>query len=136
MLALSRFTQQGLVDFLDDGSYEKHLRKYKYLLKEQRDQLIDLLFLYWRELGEIRVSQPQGGLALWVELEEHYKVDNCYLDARREGIVITPGNLFTAQDQYRNCLRISFAHHWNASRKNAIKRLGEILLDKCSADKP
>ncbi len=130
ILALSRFTQQGLVEYLNEGMYEKHLRKLKPLLKAQRDQLIELLFQSWQSLGEIRISQPQGGLALWVELEERFNVAACYLDARRKGIVITPGNLFTAQDQFKHCLRISFAHPWNDQRKEAIKRLGAILLQK------
>lgn len=134
MLALSRYVQQGLSDFLEDGGYDKHIRKQKVQLQQQRDQLIDLLFSHWRELGDIRVSQPEGGLTLWVELEEAYDVSASYLEAREQGIIITPGNLFTAQTQYRNCLRLSFAHPWNERRQMALIQLGEILLkQKASA---
>lgn len=127
MLALSQFSQRGLADFLEGGNYDKHVRKQKELLQQQRDQLIDLLYTHWRHLGEIRVSQPQGGLTLWVELESEYDVSGSYIEARQQGIIITPGNLFTAQSQYRNCLRLSYAHSWNDRRQHALIKLGEIL---------
>lgn len=127
LLAVCKFVQRGLVDFIADGSYDKHIRKQKLLLQQQRDQLIHLLDVHWACLGEVRVSQPQGGIALWVELEDHYDLTDCYLQARSEGILMTPGNLFTAQERYRNCLRLSFAHHWTELRINALIRLAEII---------
>lgn len=127
LLALSKFTQQGLVDYIVDGSYEKHIRKQRSVLQTQCNQLIDLLDEEWSEIGPLRVSQPQGGLALWVELDPGYNLTSCYLKARSEGIVMTPGNLFTAQERYSNCLRISFAHHWNDKRIEALKRLAAII---------
>ncbi|WP_415895708.1 PLP-dependent aminotransferase family protein [Neptuniibacter sp. PT34_22] len=127
LLALNKFTQQGLVDFLKEGAYEKHLKKQKMLLQQQRDQLIQLLSQEWGELGVIRVSQPQGGLTLWVELEDSYDLTSVYLKARSEGILITPGHLFTAQNQYRNCLRLSFAHAWNEARRDALIRLAYLI---------
>ena len=127
LLAVCKFVQRGLVDFIADGSYDKHLRKQKFLLQQQRDQLIALLDQYWTPLGEVRVSQPQGGIALWVELEDRYDLSECYLQARSEGILITPGNLFTAQDRYKNCLRLSFAHNWSEPRVKALIRLAEII---------
>ncbi|WP_040662302.1 PLP-dependent aminotransferase family protein [Neptuniibacter caesariensis] len=127
LLAVCKFVQRGLVDFIADGSYDKHLRKQKFLLQQQRDQLIALLDQYWTPLGEVRVSQPQGGIALWVELEDRYDLNECYLQARSEGILITPGNLFTAQDRFKNCLRLSFAHNWSGPRVKALIRLAEII---------
>ncbi|MCP4596299.1 PLP-dependent aminotransferase family protein [Neptuniibacter sp.] len=129
LLALSRFTQQGLLDFITDGGYDKHLRKQKLLLQQQRDQLLLLLDQHWSRLGSIRVSQPAGGVALWVELEPEYDFSECYLKAREAGVLITPGNLFTAQDnRYRNCLRLSYVHPWNSRREEALKALAEIML--------
>ncbi len=127
MLALSRYTQQGLSDFLEDGGYDKHIRKQKVLLRQQREQLVDLLSRHWQHLGAIRISQPEGGLTLWVELDPKINVADSYLKARAEGIIITPGNLFTAQLQYQHCLRLSFAHPWNDRRQMALIKLGEIL---------
>jgi len=129
LLALNKFTQQGLVDFLLEGAYDKHLKKQKTLLQQQRDQLIELLSEEWGDLGIIRASQPQGGLALWVELEEDYDLASVYLKARSEGILITPGNLFTAQNRYRNCLRLSFAHAWDEQRRSALIRLATLIKE-------
>ncbi|WP_299177772.1 PLP-dependent aminotransferase family protein [uncultured Neptuniibacter sp.] len=127
LLALSKFTQQGLFSFIQEGGYDKHLRKQRLLLQQQRDQLIDALDQHWRPLGDLRVSQPSGGLSLWVELDPEIDLFSCYRLAREQGVIITPGNLFTAQDRYRNCLRLSFAHLWNRERHSALSKLAELI---------
>ena len=128
LLASSRFVEQGLTDFLSSGAYESHLKKQRLSLQHQRDQLLGILSTDWQALGQFSVTVPDGGLCLWVELPDHYDVAGCYLSARAEGIIITPGNLFTAQDCYRNCLRLSFAHPWDDRRRQALGLLGNILL--------
>lgn len=127
LLATSRFLQQGLALFIKDGGYDKHLRRLRPQLAQQKDQLVALLAEHWGDLGEIRVSQPKGGLTLWVELPDRYDISALYLEARERGIVITPGNLFTAQDRYRNCLRMSYAHPWNSKRQAALIALAEVI---------
>ncbi|WP_286239575.1 PLP-dependent aminotransferase family protein [Neptuniibacter halophilus] len=127
LLGLSRFTQQGVVDFISNGGYDRHLRRYRQQLRLQRDQLITLLDQHWRGLGEIAVSRPEGGLSLWVELAPGHDLAACYLPARSQGIVITPGNLFSAQERFSHCLRLSFAHEWTKPRQQALIRLGQIL---------
>ncbi|MFC6672750.1 hypothetical protein [Marinobacterium aestuariivivens] len=42
--------------------------------------------------------------------------------------MITPGPLFSVSGQFRNCLRISYAHPWDARRVEALGRLPELLL--------
>lgn len=125
MLAVSRFIQQGLSSFIDDGGYDRHLRRQQVKLKEQRDQLADLLDSRWQL--PVRFHLPEGGLSLWVELPEGLDTLASYSHVKEQGIIMTPGALFTSQPRYRNCLRLSFAHPWNPQRQKALEQLGDIL---------
>lgn len=128
LLALPKYTQQGIADFINDGEYDKHLRRQRLALQAQKDHLLALLDLHWRKLGPIRISEPVGGLTLWLELGETFDVVACYLKAREQGVLITPGNLFTAQARYSNCLRLSFAHRWDEQRERSLIILADLLL--------
>nr|WP_067294406.1 PLP-dependent aminotransferase family protein [Marinobacterium profundum] len=124
-LASSRYLQQGLADFMRDGSLAAHLRRQRSELRIRRDRLLAFLHAW---PGEIRVSTPQGGLAVWLELPESVNTLSTYPLALAQGVVITPGPLFSVSGQFRNCLRISFAHPWDTRRSEALGRLPELLL--------
>ncbi|WP_255854204.1 aminotransferase-like domain-containing protein [Marinobacterium rhizophilum] len=124
-LASSRYLQRGVAEFMADGSFAAHLRRQRSELRSRRDRLIASLH-DWP--GEIRVSTPQGGLAVWLELPEPADTLGAYPRALEQGLVITPGPLFSVSGQFRNCLRISFAHPWDGRRIEALNRLPELLL--------
>ena len=128
MLAGNRFIQQGVADFIRDGGYDRHLRRLKTNLQDQRDQLAEMLDDEWPI--PVRFSQPEGGLCLWLELPEQINTLDCYSAARAAGMIITPGALFTSQFRYRNCLRLSFAHPWHETRRAALLSLGQLLADR------
>ena len=123
-LASSRYLQQGVAEFMADGGFAAHLRRQRNELRANRDWLIAELHAW---PGEVRVSAPQGGLAVWVELPQHVDTLAAYSQGLEQGVVITPGPLFSVSGQFANCLRISFAVPWNASRIQALRRLPALL---------
>lgn len=123
-LASSRFLQKGVAEFMTEGGYTSFLRRYRQSLRLQRDYLLDLLGAWPMPL---RATAPHGGLALWVELPSEVDTLSLYARTLKEGIVITPGSLFSVSGKFSNCLRISFAHPWNDARVTALKRLSELV---------
>ena len=134
-LASSRYLQQGVADFLADGSYASHLRRQRYQLRQQRDQLLSVLS-QWP--GAPQFSAPDGGLALWLELgtdttnpphspKRQINTLALYPEALAHGVIITPGPLFSASGQFTNAIRLSFAHAWTAPRRAALQRLSLLL---------
>ena len=124
-LASNQSTQQGLVGFMAEGHYRRHLHFYRQVLKRQRDQLIMCLRENWPQ--SIRFSIPQGGLVIWVQVDQHIDTALFYQQALQEGIALTPGALFSASGYYKNYLRLSFAHPTVDSRENALRKLGRLL---------
>ncbi|WP_028471090.1 PLP-dependent aminotransferase family protein [Neptunomonas japonica] len=124
-LANSRYQQQGVAEYMKDGSYAVHLRRQRNALRERRDHLIAYLHAWPCDL---RVSIPEGGLAVWVEMPEHVNTLLAYPEALKQEVVITPGPLFSIKGQFKHCLRISYEHPWNQQRVEALNRLPSILL--------
>lgn len=123
-LAGSRFLQKGVADFMGDGGFASHLRRQRNELRANRDRLIAFLHTW---PGELRVTTPEGGLAVWVELPQQVDTLTMYPRALEEGVVMTPGPLFSVSGQFTHCLRVSFAHPWTPLRADALARLAGLL---------
>ncbi|RAU18329.1 PLP-dependent aminotransferase family protein [Nitrincola tibetensis] len=126
-LANSRFLQQGIAHFMAEGGFAAHLRRQRQVLQGRRDQLITSLNDW--PIQPMTLSRPLGGLSIWLELPETVNTLNAYSDALRQGIVITPGPLFSISGRYTNCLRLSFAHPWNEQRLQALAQLKTLLFE-------
>ncbi|WP_233267346.1 PLP-dependent aminotransferase family protein [Paraglaciecola sp. L3A3] len=124
-LACNQSIQQGLHTFMAEGFYRRHLYFYRQVLKRQREQLIMCIQKHWPE--SIRFNIPQGGLAIWVQIDQQMDIAQFYQIALNQGIVLTPGALFSASGYYKNYLRLSFAHPTIDNREAAIRKLGRML---------
>jgi DNA-binding transcriptional MocR family regulator len=55
--------------------------------------------------------------------------------ALADGISIAPGPIFSARQQYRNCLRLNCAVPWSEGIEGALARLG-ALVNRLDAARP
>jgi DNA-binding transcriptional MocR family regulator len=124
-LSVSKTAQRALAEYMSRGLFERHIRKKRILLAKQCNQLQQLLL---KKLPNgASWATPKGGLSLWLMLPEHIDTTALYTEALERGVTITPGILFSAQNKYQNCLRISFAHQWISERVRALEILGELI---------
>lgn len=121
-LSTSKALQYGLSSFMAEGHYDRHLNQYRKTLLKQRDQLIKAIEDNWTV--PINFTVPEGGLAIWLELPKSIDTFLLYNKAISEGIVLTPGRLFSSTNKYRNYLRLTFAHPTEGHRLAAIIKLG------------
>ncbi|WP_440873696.1 PLP-dependent aminotransferase family protein [Thalassotalea sp. PLHSN55] len=123
-LSTSQAMQQGVTSFLAEGHFERHLHQYRQVLLKQRLQLTNAIAEHWQ--FPTRFTVPDGGLAIWIELPKKIDSFALYHQAIAQGIVITPGGLFSSLKQYSNFLRLSFAHPCTGRRLEALKMLGQL----------
>jgi DNA-binding transcriptional MocR family regulator len=123
-LSTSQSVQQGLSNFLGEGHFERHLQHYRKVLRDQRDQLTNGIADHWNISTIFTI--PDGGLAIWVQLPIEIDTFLLYERAIAEGIIITPGRLFSSVRKFSNCLRLSFAHSTTGHRLKALIRLGQL----------
>ena len=122
-IATASPTQLAVAEFLTNGGYDHHLRTLRRVYSRQTQQLRDAIGRYFPP--GTRVSRPEGGYILWVELPEGYDAFRLYELALQEGIGIAPGRIFTLGDKYGNCLRLNAAF-WSERTEQALETLGGL----------
>ncbi len=122
-IATASPTQFAIAEFLTNGGYDHHLRKIRRVYARQTALLRDAVGRYFP--AGTRVSHPEGGYILWVEMLEAFDSFKLYKAAVREGIGIAPGRIFTLGDRYRNCFRLNAAF-WSERMEQAVETLGGI----------
>lgn len=125
ILANSQSTQLGLSTYMQEGHLKRHLQQKRQLLRSQRDQLVHTIHEFWPH--DVRFSVPNGGLALWVEAAPTVDMQALYYAMLQQQIIITPGVLFTTNNSFKNCLRLSFNHPTTGNREKAIIKLARKL---------
>jgi DNA-binding transcriptional MocR family regulator len=120
--------QLAIAEFLANGGYEAHLRRLRRIYSHQ-------LALISQAVGRsfpagTRVSRPEGGFVLWVEMPTAVNSVRLYEMARERKITFAPGPLFSAgPDRFSNFLRLS-ASFWSDEVADAIALLGTLANEQ------
>jgi len=96
--------QLALADYIANGYYETHVKKINRAISAHCADYIK--FLQDNLPGKSEVFIPNGGLVLWIKLP---KVDTQKLATMllKQGVHITPGNLFSTTELYQDCVRLN-----------------------------
>jgi DNA-binding transcriptional MocR family regulator len=116
-------TQWAVGQFLETGGFQRHLRTLRQRLADQVGAMAETVARSFPE--GTRVSRPAGGFVLWVELPGQADTNVLYDQAVGEGIVISPGEIFSASGRFTNALRLS-AGTWNEGTQKSVERLGSL----------
>jgi DNA-binding transcriptional MocR family regulator len=117
--------QAAIASFLASGHYEHHLRKLRQTLHANSLQ-------FTRAIGEyfpdgVKLSNPKGGFILWLELDKKIDTYQLYQEAMHHRMSIAPGTIFTLQERYENCMRLSYGMQWTPEVDKALKKLGNLV---------
>jgi DNA-binding transcriptional MocR family regulator len=123
-VSTNTLTQAAIANFLANGRYELHLRHLRKALHTQCLRYMQAVTQYFPE--DTRITRPQGGYALWIELNK--KVDGYRLHKRalKHNIGIAPGQIFSSQGHFENYFRLCFGLPWSSKVEQGIKTLGEL----------
>ncbi|NII28543.1 PLP-dependent aminotransferase family protein [Pseudoflavitalea sp. X16] len=123
-ISSSTLIQEAVANFLKSGRYENHLHKLRQTLHSNYQHYIQAIAEYFPE--GTKTSRPQGGLALWVEFNKTVNTTELFDKALKQKISIAPGRMFTLQDQFENCMRLSIGFPWSEEVKHKLKLLGRL----------
>jgi DNA-binding transcriptional MocR family regulator len=115
-------TQRVVAEFINSRGYDAHLRTLRRRYAEQVARTRDAVARYFPECT--RITEPQGGLVLWLALDKRIDTTALHQQAIAQGIAFVPGELFSASGQYRHCLRLSCGQPWSDAHDDALRRLG------------
>ena len=123
-VANARLPQLAMAEFLESGGLEKHLKHLRVALwrsvEAARQEILQ------RFPPGTRVSRPDGGFVLWIQLPEAYDGVDVQKRVAAAGINILPGAMFSPSRQYKNCIRIACGYPFEVL-KPALETIARIL---------
>jgi DNA-binding transcriptional MocR family regulator len=123
-LATSIPPQAALADYLKLGGYDHHLRGLRRDLQAQQGKMLEAIARHFP--AETRVTRPQGGYFVWLELPAQVSALELHRLAAAKNISVAPGPIFSPQRRYGNCLRINTGQPWTPRVETAVATLGRI----------
>ncbi|MEW9898417.1 PLP-dependent aminotransferase family protein [Chitinivorax sp. PXF-14] len=115
--------QAALADYLKHGGYDTHLRRLRRTLATQQAQMSEAIGRLFPP--GTRLTQPEGGYFLWLELPPAVDAVALHRRALEQGISIAPGPIFSARRDYRNAIRLNCGHPFTSQHEAALALLGQ-----------
>ncbi|WP_417359353.1 PLP-dependent aminotransferase family protein [Galbibacter sp.] len=123
-IASTSIIHEAVGNFLLTGRYDNYLRNLRRTLHDNYQQYATTIGEFFPE--GTKISRPQGGLALWIEFPKGIDSGELYNLALKSKISISAGRMFTLQDQFHNCMRLSFGLPWTNELKLKLQQLGNL----------
>ncbi|MBN7136673.1 GntR family transcriptional regulator [Lysobacter enzymogenes] len=116
--------QLAIARYLQRGGYERHLRGLRQTLAQQQAAYLDAVARHFP--AGTRVTRPDGGYFLWLELPPGGEALALQRQAAQRGISLAPGPMFSAERGYARCLRLNCGHPLDARIETALATLGAL----------
>jgi DNA-binding transcriptional MocR family regulator len=117
--------QRTLAIYLENGGYERHLRKARTELKARLAVTLESVQRRFPEGSGW--TAPSGGFLLWVELARAFEVDFVQAAALGLGLRIAPGRIFSASGQFERHLRLNFAQADTSRLTASLESFGDAI---------
>lgn len=123
-IATAGLPQLTLARYLKSQRHEAVIRQATRTYRQRSEQLRRLILEQFPE--GTRVTQPQGGFVMWVELPEHIDAVQLHEVALHQGISITPGVIFSPRGDYRHHIRMSGGQVAGEAMRDGVAQLGRL----------
>jgi DNA-binding transcriptional MocR family regulator len=118
-------TQAAIAHFFETGRCDLHMRNLRKALYTQYCRYKQAIAKYFPD--DTKISSPQGGYALWIELDKSINAFELYKVAMEHNISIAPGQIFSTDARFTNFIRISFGIAYDDSIEQSFKILGGLV---------
>lgn len=118
-------TQMLTYYYLSMFDLEAHIKEIQEVYKERCELMVEMIKEYFPP--EIKYTDPEGGMFLWLELPEGLDSDAILDDAVAAGIAYIPGESFFSFDGVKNTIRMNFTMVKDQQIRDGIKTLGEVF---------
>jgi DNA-binding transcriptional MocR family regulator len=119
--------QVAVADYLRQDAYDRHLRQMRKFYRQQA-RLMSAMVLRFFPAGT-RISTPQGGYVLWVEMPQGVDSMLLYRAALARGITVGPGYMFSTRNDFRHFIRLNYSYPWTAQTEAALRTLGGLVAE-------
>lgn len=126
-LHTNTFCQYMIYEYINAGELESHIETIKADYRHKRNLMLEAMRDFFPD--EVRRTEPQGGLFLWVELPRHMSARDLLPKAIESKVSYVYGEPFFPNQGGENCLRLNFSNASHQDIVEGIKRLGKLFKD-------
>jgi 2-aminoadipate transaminase len=128
---------QHLLDrLLETGAYDRHVEQLRSVYRRKRDTLLEALAQEFRSWPEVRWTQPEGGMYVWLTLPPRINTgpNSAFMQAAlREGVLYVPGQFCYVNGDNGPIptweARLSFGVAQPEQIREAVRRLGRAARE-------
>jgi len=130
-LGTPALAQMAIARYLADGSHERHLKKLRGQLERYMKEMRGAVLEHFPE--GTRVSEPQGGFVLWVEMPQKVDSLRLYHEMLEHNIILAPGSMFSMNSKFNNYMRLN-AGNWNRQIHDLVALIGARVKEMAAAE--
>ena len=123
-VATATLPQLAIAEYLSRHDFDRAFRRLRRELATNAQRYREAIAHHWPE--GTRVSEPAGGMALWLELPAPLEGQALFEAALAHGIGTLPGHLFSNRGDYRHHLRLSCGLQWNETVEAGLRKVGSL----------
>lgn len=123
-IATATLPQLAVTEYLARHDFDRALRRLRQELGRNAQRYRAAIAQHWP--AGTCVSEPAGGMALWVQLPDAIEGRTLFERGLACGIGTLPGELFSSRGDHRHHLRLSCGLPWDAQVEAALRKLGQL----------
>ncbi len=113
--------------YMDTHDLEQDLMRKREVYRERRDAMV--LALETEMPPGVKVTHPQGGLFLWLELPEEVDARQLLRVSLDRGVAFVPGDSFFPTTQRKNTMRLNFSNMPEQRIVEGVRRLAAAMKE-------
>lgn len=124
-LQCNTVAQMVISSFLEKYNIDDHIDKIREVYHRRRDAAVDSIERFFPD--NIKYTKPEGGLFLWVELDEKMNTTKLLEKCLEQDVAFVPGDSFYPNSGKTNTMRINFSNTQEEKIVEGIRRIGNAI---------
>lgn len=121
----SAVTELAVAELLESGEIKRHIRRTMLIYDERRALASKLI---QQNLSRfVNFVMPNGGLALWLKVDESVDIDLLVSDALQLQVRILPGSLFSEGNKKVQGIRLGYGNLDSSELVTGVERLKDVF---------
>lgn len=117
--------ERAIAEMFEEGELIRHARRVRRIYAARRDALVEALGRHLR--GALRFTKPDGGMAIWAEVDPAIDVDAWVQAGECEGVLFSPSHRYAFEGHAQPFLRLGFTSLDESELDEAARRMRRAL---------
>lgn len=120
--------QKIIYHYIREGNYNDHLAQIRESYRSKKECMLQAIRDYFPE--EVRYSDPEGGMFVWVTLPEYMDASGLLKKCIDKYVAFVPGKTFYPGEGGHNTLRLNYSNSSFEEIQKGIRILGSVIRDE------